>query len=329
MTRSTPPAEAMRWQRDGARQSFLAPQICLHQALTASGRTASGVGATPGEARARAFSETAEIVALESAAGAALPRRFLPTRDGIAAHPEPAQARMAAFLEACERRGVSDWWLGHGAPAAPLAPGWLTRTGLSDWLADTRRGADLRRSTALWRLPAPPPLTLVVARSLGAGGQAPMLGYGCAPEPEEAARKALREVLLMEICVMDDYVARAFGAPLADDTARRQMADFAARLPALLPEGPAVVPVAEDSASLHAALRDGATPPRAMIGWLGGPLAFTDLPVSGSGRAVTSCQPLGARPVLMPGPGSPFVGGPAPRAGRGPAPRAGQGEGPP
>lgn len=232
-----PPVDlASHWQRHDWRESFLAPGLAILQALTRSGRTASGADASRDLALRRCLSETAEIAALDQPGQRAA---FDPRRDGIAAHPDPAVARHSADCEAFERRMATLWWRGE-IKARALSPAWQARSGLQAALAQARAGAAVRRRTGWWQIGAgrAGPCVVVCVTS-SQEGQDPIPGYGCDADPAVAAAKALREALLMELNLMEvmalramaDPQARAAAAPLA-----ARLADLARHLPLILPD---------------------------------------------------------------------------------------------
>ncbi|UFS66668.1 YcaO-like family protein [Paracoccus denitrificans] len=227
------------WQRHDWRESFFAPGFVILQALTRDGRTASGAGRNRDEAFDRCIGETAEIVALAAfrAGGGA----FEPWRDGLAAHPHPGPARDAAMDEACERRAVADWWLGR-RPAVPVAAEWVRQAGLAAQLDRARDGAALRRRTDWWQIGAAGDPRIMICRSMSPEGQDPVLGYGAHRDPVRAAGKALRELLLMELNLMELLAARSFGREGALQAVRNRIRGYARRAALLFPEAVAIHP---------------------------------------------------------------------------------------
>ncbi|MFT4015202.1 MAG: YcaO-like family protein [Paracoccus sp. (in: a-proteobacteria)] len=230
---------AASWRCFDWRENFLAPGLSILQALTGQGQTASGAGLSRAEAYDRCIGETAELLAL--ARMQAQGDNFEATRDGIAAHADPAEARASAICEAHERRAVAAWWLGH-APARPIAPHWLLHSGTAELLARARRGAALKRPTDFWLIEMGHGPHVVIARSMSLERQDPVLGYGVHRDPARAAEKALRELLLMELNLMELLAARAHGSDGAYQSVQDRIRDFARRGPQLFPDQPPVVP---------------------------------------------------------------------------------------
>ena len=232
------------WQRHDWRESIFAPGIVILQALLPDGTTASGAGWRRETALGRCVGETAEWHALSKAAGTDR-WGYAAGRDGIAAHLDPETARQTALVEAFERFAVIGWWLGR-LPARSVARDWLAEKGISQRLAEARHGAAQKRRTGLWqiktqtRTQAGP--VVMVCRSISLRGQQPILGYGCDPEPRRAAEKALREMLLMELNLVELLAAGATGAADRLDPVRLRIESFARRCPALLPAMPQVTP---------------------------------------------------------------------------------------
>ncbi|WP_323717797.1 YcaO-like family protein [Paracoccus aminovorans] len=229
------------WQRHDWRESFFAPGLVILQALTQDGRTASGAGATRDEAFGRCLGETAEILAL------ARHRRggggFDPWRDGIAAHPDPVLACAAARNEACERAAVADWWLGH-EPAAPVSAAWIAQAGIAAGLDAMRQGAALRRRTDWWQIRSGCEPCVMVCRSVSLEGQDPILGFGCHEDPVVAAEKALRELLLMEMNLMELLAARGTGDESGLQEVRARIRGYALHAPRLFPDAAEELPAA-------------------------------------------------------------------------------------
>lgn len=236
---SNPSVLSKAWRRYDWRESFFAPNIVILQALVGD-RTASGDGRSREAAFRRCLGETAEILAL-----AALPETeragFDPMRDGIAAHVEAETARRSALLEAFERQAVARWWQGE-TPARPVEEVWLGETGLTGMVTMARLGAALKRRTGWWQIETAPDRPVVmICRSMSVERQDPVIGYGCAMDPVEAARKALRELYLMEMNLMELLAARRLdlGHP---HPAQERIATFARRSPGLLPQQHPVTP---------------------------------------------------------------------------------------
>lgn len=274
----SPDALTAHWTRWDWRESLFAPGLAILQALTVWGGTASGAGQGREAAYARALSETAELQALDAAGGAAR-AGFLAARDGLAAHPDPEAAAAAALCEAVERQAVMRWW--HGAAAArPLPADWLAARGLRARLAALRAGAAQARSTRWWQIETGPAPAVMVCLTASRGGQQPVAGYGCHPDPARAAAKALREALLMELNLMELMAARSTGAGARVAPLRARLAGLALRAPALLPETAAGPPPAAGSPP---AMPD-------LEAWFGARLDLIDLAPRGGMLAVRLCR---------------------------------------
>lgn len=231
------------WQRYDWRKSFFAPHMEILQALTLVGKTASGIGTTRDAAFHRCLGETAEIHAL-----AMLGKDgdgFQTRRLGIAAHLDPVEAQHLATLEAFERLVVLDWWNGRRA-ARPVCDDWLADHGVMGSLHAARLGADLRRRTDWWLVQtAPHRPSVMICRSTSPEGQDPLLGYGAGPDAVTAARKALSELLLMEMNLMELLASRGVGIRAAPQPVLAQMSLFKRELVQLLVAAPSVAPPAD------------------------------------------------------------------------------------
>ncbi|SET35148.1 YcaO-like family protein [Paracoccus homiensis] len=283
-----PNALISTWRRYDWRESFFAPQMSILQALTDGNRTASGVGRCRADAFHRCLGETAEIHALQSGEVA-----FNPLRDGIAAHVDQNIARRAALMEAYERFAIMSWWDGHGAAAAPVQGAWLQRQGLEQQLADGRAGAALKRRTRFWCIDAGADHPVVtICRSTSPEGQEPILGFGCDPSPTASAGKALREMLLMEMNLMELLAARGSGQTALMGAVQRQIAAYARYSPALLPDAPEVEPVARTAVKAEK--------------MFGAPVHLDDITPPDGPIRVWLCRPQIVPPCVTPERGSPF-----------------------
>lgn len=275
------------WLRYDWRESFFAPRIVMLQALLKGRRTASGAGLDRETAFQRCLGETAEYHAL-----AAQPTDFHPLRDGLAAHLDNASAQRGALLEAFERQAVLGWW--HGAmPAQPVAPDWLRDHGIDNMLALARSGAALKRRTGFWVLATRPGQPVVaICRSSSPEGQDPILGFGCDAEPGLAVTKALRELFLMEMNLMELLAARGTGQTALMRHVQDQITTYSRQTPALLPrEGEAApesrsLAEADDIFGVAVQQRDITPPDGPVRVWL--------------------CRPQIDIPELTDGRGSPF-----------------------
>lgn len=274
------------WRRYDWRESFFAPNFRILQALTVSGKTASGAGHTRESAFQRCLGETAELHALARlATNSAGPDTG---RIGLAAHPDPEWAHRGAILEAFERFAAIRWWQGH-MPALPLDSPWLEQEMLIRRMERARLGAALKRRTGWWRIATPPDSPhVIICRSMSAEGQDILLGFGADPCPAIAARKALRELLLMEMNLMELLAARSVGQEDQLRPLSARIASYTRICPLLLAERGAITPTAEPPLSFEragewfgATLRSGdITPPDGPISvWMCDP----DLPSIDSG----------------------------------------------
>lgn len=274
---------------------MFAPGIAIIQALLPDGSTASGAGRGRETALSRCLGETAEWRALDLA-GEGLHPGFSAWSDGIAAHPDSDTARKAALLEACERSVVIGWWQGR-LPANPVPAHWLEQHGIADELAASRIGAAQKRLTGMWLIRAARAPCVIVCRSTSLGGQQPILGYGCDPCAPRAAEKALREMLLMEMNLMELLAAGSLALPDRLDTVRRRIDVFARRGPSLLPAAPPVVPAPEAAPmSLTVAER-----------WFGARVDVRDITPPEDPVAVWLCRPSIPSPLLPETTDSPFL----------------------
>lgn len=232
-------ALAASWRRFDWRENFLAPGFNILQALTADGHTASGAGLTRDEAYVRCIGETAEIEAL--ARLRAQGQDFVSMRDGIAAHRNSDLAREAALCEAYERHVVADWWLGQ-VTAAAVSPAWLHGTGLSRMLDQARQGAAMKRRTDWWLIQRTNGPCAMICRSTSLEQQDPVLGFGVHRDPRLAAEKALRELLLMELNLMELLGARSHGDEGVLQSVSQRIRDYTRRSGYLFAQRAAVIP---------------------------------------------------------------------------------------
>ena len=160
-------------------------------------RDADGLASLSDEPRIRA-------VALGTGAEVALPARLCLRRPGQA---EPLvgtgcaagrtwiEAVSAGLWELIERDAVAAWWHG-GAPARPL-PDALERE-VADYVSGLRAGSD-RRQTLFLDITSRPGLPAVAACSFRQRGGGFVAGFAAHLDVMEAARKAAREMLQMEL----------------------------------------------------------------------------------------------------------------------------------
>lgn len=284
------------WQRYDWRESFFAPRIVILQALTAGGRTASGVGRWREAAFHRCLGETAEIHAL-SALTKAEGQPFQPLRDGLAAHVDADLARDAAALEAFEQFAVSRWWQAE-AGARPVSDAWLTECGLTGSVAVARLGAALKRRTGWWQIETRPDQPAVmICRSMSPEGQDPVLGFGCDANPLRAARKALRELFLMEMNLMELLAARTTGQQNQRREVQDRISAYARRGPGLLPPEPVVTPGTSGFPVTESSAAD----------WLGCTVQQRDITPPDGPIRVMLCRPDLPVPTFDPQSGPPFM----------------------
>lgn len=289
--RSTPNDLIAGWQRYDWRDSMFAPGVVILQALTHDGATASGLGSRRETAFARCLGETAELHAL-AAAGGAGGLGYSPLRDGLAAHPESRRAREGAAFEAFERHAIGDWWRGRRA-AAPLDPDWLAESGIEARTVAARQQADQKRQTGFWLVDSAGGPSVVIARSTSLAGQEPMLGYGCDPDPVQAAAKALRELLLMEVNLMERLAIRALGMPPDPQQDR---------IDALVRHGCTLL-----SGGANVRPRMGMTTPEDPVAWFAAPVHLRDITPPEGPIAVWLCRPDLPVPDFPGLPGAPFL----------------------
>jgi hypothetical protein len=224
------------WEQDcwDWRESIFAPHICIIEAVTVVGKTASGLGDTRDDALQRCLSETAEIMA-RRALSSEPSKRVSVGQTGIAAHVDPEYAQLNALYEAHERVAIWQWWLGQGS-ARKIPDGWLLLHGFTGWLDQKRATAEIKRVTALWSLTTTSDIHTVVCKSEYPNGQDPILGFGSSACVFDAARKALRETLLMELNLMEVLAVRSGYSTRDVSTIEAKIKNYALRCPAILPQ---------------------------------------------------------------------------------------------
>ncbi len=219
-------------------ESIFAPQAQILQAITRSGRIASGFGDRREDALNRCLGETVEALASI--------HKNTEVFDGIAAWQEAEKARTGAFFEAVERVEITRWWAGDRA-AQKVSPDWLSLHGFADWIARMRQCSYSRRETAVWRLVTDFEVEVMICKTNSPTGQDPVLGFGTAHCALEAVGHAMREAMLMEVNLIEILAVR--GGFSRTDTApvEERIADYARRCPDLLPSQQARMP--DDPAS--------------------------------------------------------------------------------
>lgn len=207
------------WARHDRRQQIFAPGFCVFQALTTDGQSVSGAAETAKGAVSRLLGETAEAAYLSEGPVVA----FAAETDGLAAGPDRAATAHRALMEAVERKRIRQWWHSE-VSACRVDAAWVAAVGLDGWLREMREGAEAVRQCRLWRLPSVAGETVMIAASFGAPDEVPVVGYGTAVDPVAAARKALRETLLMEMRVVDQRAYES-GAVASDEVMARRLAE--------------------------------------------------------------------------------------------------------
>ncbi len=221
-----------QWQRHDWQQSPFAPSLRIVQALV-QGKTASGAGFSRYDALTRCHGETAEILAMEDGESS----------EGLAAGPDMEFAATHALSERLERWALWEWWHGRLFAQPVLA---------DKYIEILRQKAAAPRMTALWHISEFPHIHVVIAQSRAPDGTQPMLGFGAHVSPKQAAQKALIELGMMELNLLDPppdlqaYFARLEqksallpkGAPLAIPKALANLGhDIAFKIENRTPEG--------------------------------------------------------------------------------------------
>lgn len=230
------------WKQDcwDWRESLFAPNICIIEAVTVVGKTASGLGDTRDDAVQRCLSETAEIMARRGVS--AEPSGGVSAgQTGIAAHVDPEFAQLNALFEAHERVAIWQWWLGQGG-ARRMPEDWLELHGFTGWLDQKRATAKIKRATALWSLETKSDIHTVVCKSEYPNGQDPILGFGSSICVFDATRKALRETLLMELNLMEVLAVRSGHSARDVSAIEAKIKNYALRCPGILSQNIASLP---------------------------------------------------------------------------------------
>lgn len=240
------------WTRRDWRESIFSPRIPILQALTKSGATASGLGASRRDALDKCLSETAEILAVaqfrQSASDTGAQESGFDPMDGLSAHPDPALARLLALYEAHERIAVSEWWLGL-SNAEKVPETWLHERGISDWVAELRQSAAIKRITNFWRLTRCEEIEVVICISNYRNGQDPIPGFGASVSIKDAIRKAFRENLLMELNLAEVLAARSGYSEVDMSRVETKIINYTARRASILPNREIEPPVERNGES--------------------------------------------------------------------------------
>lgn len=141
-----------------------------------------------------------------------------PAGTGCAAGPTREAATLGALLELVERAAVARWW--HGGMPGRRLPVSRQDAALG-YLAALRRNRRTRR-TGLLDITAHDGLPVVAAFSFGEEGSGFAAGFAAHPDPDKAARGALRELIQMETGLRIAAAKAASGAAPNDADRRRQ-----------------------------------------------------------------------------------------------------------
>lgn len=214
-------------------ESIFAPQAQILQAITRSGRIASGFGDRREEALNRCLGETVEALASI--------HNKKEMFDGIAAWLGAERAKRGAFFEAVERVEITRWWTGDRT-AQKVSPDWLSLHGFADWIARMRRCSYSKRETAVWRLVTDFEVEVMICKTSSPTGQDPILGFGTAYCALEAVAHALREAMLMEVNLIEILAVRGGFSSTDTSPVEERIADYARRCPDLLASQHAKMP---------------------------------------------------------------------------------------
>ncbi|WP_082645735.1 YcaO-like family protein [Phaeobacter sp. CECT 5382] len=195
-------------RKDWRRLPF-SPGLCCLQALSPSGKSASGAALTRADAYFACMGELAEIAALEHANPEAEPAPHpkpdlaaKPSWTGLAAGQSDAAAQYRALCEALERASIDLWWQGH-LRAAPVDMTQSQGPALQGLIDRLRGSKTSPRRSSLWRLDGFGGLPVTVALSTDAQSKGLVLGYGADWDAAASGRRALVEMALMELNLSD------------------------------------------------------------------------------------------------------------------------------
>lgn len=178
-----------------------APGLKCLQALSPSGKSASGAALTRADAYFACMGELAEIAALEQAEPAPDPAAK-PSWTGLAAGQSDSAAQYRALCEAVERATVDLWWQGH-LRAAPVDMAQMQGPDLQKLITQLRGGEIPPRRSSLWCLDGFGLLPVAIALSTDAESEHLVLGYGADWDAALSCRRALVEMALMELNLSD------------------------------------------------------------------------------------------------------------------------------
>jgi len=183
-------------------------------------RPAEGVARWNGEPQLRA-------AALASGAEVELPARLCVRQPGkhqpdigtgCAAGPSWTEAVNAGLWELIERDAVAAWW--HGGAIARRPPDGVESLAMA-YVAELRAGT-AGRTTTLLDISARPGLPVIVACSFTGRGDRFVAGFAAHPDAAEAARKAVREMLQMELGLRFVMAKQALGQVRLNEHERAQ-----------------------------------------------------------------------------------------------------------
>ncbi len=138
---------------------------------------------------------------------------------GCSAHTQMRQAILNAVCELIERQAVLRWWQGD-IPARPLTRALGQCSDVSAYLDGARDGAPLVRRTWLFRLEQPGLVHVVAACSTAPDGDQTAVAFAAGPALVATAKRALLELLSVELETADLAFARQQGHEVARDSAR-------------------------------------------------------------------------------------------------------------
>ncbi|MEP5758704.1 MAG: YcaO-like family protein [Litoreibacter sp.] len=121
--------------------------------------------------------------------------------EGCAAGSDISSAIANALMERIERHGVSRWWLAQ-TPAYSVPKSWLKENGIEDEIVALRENAQTKRKTHFLLLEELAGVAVVMAISMDAADQLPVLGVAAASNSVNAARSALTELIQMEFALV-------------------------------------------------------------------------------------------------------------------------------
>ena len=279
------------YQRKDWRHLPYSPGLKCLQALSLSGKTASGAGFTRSDAYLRCMGELAEIAALEAHPPPdCLVRSPVPSWQGIAADEDATVARGRALCEALERAATDLWWQGR-CPAVEIDMKHGDGGLLAQDLYSLRGPAGVERETVLFALPHFPMLHVSLAISSSKSDSRIVFGFGAQACAYASARSALLEMAMMELNLTDILS----GSGQADRLTRLS-GDFRARQRVLFEAG--VQQVRRDGAP---SLESFAETER-KLGSIGVSVDYQNLPIPNSKLSVWRAVLVGSNGLGTPTP---------------------------